>query len=220
MNHPIIQVTESASKEIQAISAILRINVYGENAIYGNAALDKAKEIADLSRLLKSKMKEGETLQYESMQVMGETGIISKTTKVLYKLKLSCSLESLPSALAITAEGKSIHLERIEWQYDEFSTICDLVEKSAAKAKEKAIRMAGSLGYKLGHLRSMSDSVESADGTITFNDERQNYGLSDASARRSRRVVMSENDFGAEIRGTKKVAVSVTAVFDVNVAAQ
>ncbi len=45
MKPGILKVTETKSKDIEAIGAVLNVSVIGENLVFGNAAFEKSIEV-------------------------------------------------------------------------------------------------------------------------------------------------------------------------------
>ena len=155
----------SHREEIFASHANLYVTVKGSSVINGNEAMKKAKEVTGLVEALTRFGLSPDAIQLQGVRLETSSGALLKSSSAIYHLKIkSEKIEQLAGLLDILAEQKNATLERIEWKYPEEAALDRGLESAIAKGKERAERVAASLGVKL---LGVYDFMEN-----TFDEER------------------------------------------------
>jgi uncharacterized protein YggE len=160
-----IKVSASHREEIFASHANLYVTVKGSSVISGNEAMKKAKEVSQLVEALTGFGLSLDAIQLQGVRIETASGALLKSSSAMYHLKIkSEKIEQLAGLLDIIAEQKNATLERIEWKYPEEAARDGGLESAIAKGKERAEKVAASLGVKL---LGVYDFMEN-----TFDEER------------------------------------------------
>ena len=213
MKPGILKVTETKSKDIEAIGAVLNVSVIGENLVFGNAAFEKSIEV---KKLVDSIIKISNTIKVSivGVRIESETGWLLKSTKGSYQIIIDVTeLDTLNKVFTAMVGLNNIKLYGIEWKYDEEAVKIQLITDAMICAKKKADSMINAIGLKIGGVISCSDSYEVPNTNISIHDYSDNC-LSEQVVR-SRRVVQNVN-LGTEIRGRKRITAVASVEFYVN----
>ena len=145
-----IKVSMDSREEAQATRADLFVNVKGSSLVSGNEALKKAKEVSQLVEALTNFGLSNDTIQLRGVHAEAASGVILKSSSAIYQLKIKCKkLEQLADLLSIVTSQKNTTLEYIEWKFDEEAVYEQALERTVAKAKNKAQKIANQLGVSL-----------------------------------------------------------------------
>ena len=198
-----IKVSASHQEEIFASHANLFVTVKGSSVISGNEAMKKAKEVSQLVEALTRFGLSPEAIHLQGVRIETSSGALLKSSSAIYHLKIkSEKLEQLAELLDILAEQKNASLERIEWKYPEESAREHGLELAVAKGKERAEKVAASLGVKL---LGVYDFMEN-----TFDEERPPMPFQAMEMRmKTRTAAADEPSLNMDIQHSKTVHVNV-----------
>ena len=198
-----IKVSASHREEIFASHADLYVTVKGSSVVSGNEAMKKAKEVSGLVEALTRFGLSPDSIHLQGVRIETSSGTLLKSSSAMYHLKIkSEKLEQLPGLLDVIAEQKNAALERIEWKYPEESAGERGLEAAIAKGKERAEKVAASLGVKL---LGVYDFMENA-----FDEERPPMPFqAKTMAMRSLGAVADEPSLNMDIQHSKTIQVNV-----------
>ena len=198
-----IKVSASHQEEIFASHANLFVTVKGSSVVSGNEAMKKAKEVSQLVEALTRFGLSPEAIHLQGVRIETSSGALLKSSSAIYHLKIkSEKLEQLSELLDILAEQKNAALERIEWKYPEESAREHGLDLAVAKGKERAEKVAASLGVKL---LGVYDFMEN-----TFDEERPPMPFQAMEMRMKTRVAAAdEPSLNMDIQHSKTVHVNV-----------
>ena len=145
-----IKVSASHQEEIFASHANLYITIKGSSIFSGGEAMRKAREVSQFVEALTRYGLSSNAIQLQGVRLESTSGAALKSSSAVYPLKVKTEkLEQLPGLLDIIAEQKNATLERIEWKYPEEAARERGLDAALAKGKEKAEKVAATLGVKL-----------------------------------------------------------------------
>jgi uncharacterized protein YggE len=198
-----IKVSAFHREEIFASHANLYVTVKGSSVVSGNEAMKKAKEVSQLVEALTRFGLSADSIHLQGVRIETATGALLKSSSAVYHLKIrSEKLEQLAELLDIIAEQKNATLERIEWKYPEEAAHQRGLESAIAKGKEKAEKVAASLGVKL---LGIYDFMENA-----FDEERPPMPFQAMEMRmKTRAAAADEPSLNMDIQHSKTVQVNV-----------
>jgi uncharacterized protein YggE len=198
-----IKVSAFHREEIFASHANLYVTVKGSSIVSGNEAMKKAKEVSQLVEGLTRFGLSPEAIHLQGVRIETASGALLKSSSALYQLKIkSEKLEQLADLLDIVAEQKNATLERIEWKYPEEDARQRGLESAITSGKEKAEKVAASLGVKL---LGVYDFMENA-----FDEERPPMPFQAMEMRmKTRAAVADEPSLNMDIQHSKTVQVNV-----------
>src|ERR1044071_5646467 len=198
-----IKVSAFHREEIFASHANLYVTVKGSSLVSGNEAMKKAKEVSQLVEALTRFGLSPEAVHLQGVRIETASGALLKSSSALYQLKIkSEKLEQLADLLDIVAEQKNATLERIEWKYPEEDARQRGLESAITSGKEKAEKVAASLGVKL---LGVYDFMENA-----FDEERPPVPFQAMEMRmKTRAAVADEPSLNMDIQHSKTVQVNV-----------
>jgi uncharacterized protein YggE len=198
-----IKVSAFHREEIFASHANLYVTVKGSSVVSGNEAMKKAKEVSGLVEALTRFGLSPDAIQLQGVRIETSSGTLLKSSSAVYHLKVrSEKLEQLPGLLDVMADQKNAVLERIEWKYPENEARDRGLEAAIAKGKERAEKVAGSLGVKL---LGVYDFMENA-----FDEERPPMPYQAMEMRmKSRAAAPAEPSLNMDIQHSKTIQVNV-----------
>ncbi len=198
-----IKVSASHREEIFASHANLYVTVKGSSVVSGNEAMKKAKEVSGLVDTLTRFGLSPDAVQLQGVRIETSSGTLIKSSSATYHLKVrSEKLEQLPGLLDVIAEQKNAALERIEWKYPEDAARERGLEAAVAKGKERAEKVAASLGVKL---LGVYDFMENA-----FDEERPPMPFQAMEmSMKSRAAAPAEPSLNMDIQHSKTIQVNV-----------
>jgi hypothetical protein len=208
----VLKVTERAKAEIFAKHANLHISVSGENAYFGNAAIEKAKEIKGIVEKLKGISGLKFSVIVKSVRLLSQTGWFSKSSRGVYSLVIKIDgIEMIGEAIGVISDSENVNLNELEWVFDDDSEKLHLIKEAMRKCVEKVSVMASVAGHSVLHIQSASDSYE----VPNVNSMVRGSVLDDLSERRSRRLVAGSSvaDIGTEFKGTKEITAIASVEF-------
>ena len=154
-----IEMSGTYEEDQTAHAADLFVRVQGQSLVTGRAALQKAKEVAQIVDGLKAVGLPEAQIELVAVQAEVRSGLLSKSSQASYELKVRCAnLDELPALLGVITGAKNAQLERLEWQYPEDAVSEGrLLAEAAKNAQIKARAVAEALGVKLGRLINARD---------------------------------------------------------------
>jgi uncharacterized protein YggE len=199
-----IKVSAFHREEIFATHANLYVTVKGSSVVSGNEAMKKAKEVSQLVEALTRFGLSPDAVQLQGARLETSSGTLLKSSSAVYHLKIkSEKLEQIAGLLDIIAEQKNASLNRIEWKYPEDAARDHGLELAIAKGKERAEKVAATLGVKL---LGVYDFMEN-----TFDEERppmMPYQAMEMSMK-TRAAAPAEPSLDMEVQHSKTVHVNV-----------
>jgi uncharacterized protein YggE len=146
-----ITIEETYTETIRATGAKLHVTVKGSSFFTGQAALKKAKEVAQMVETLKSVGVTEEDISLESVSAHVESGLLSKSSSARYGLKITCgNLETLPDVMGAVTGAKNATLDQLEWDYgDLVDKRTEWIQEVLKRCNAKAATVAGALNTKL-----------------------------------------------------------------------
>jgi uncharacterized protein YggE len=207
MEHGILRVTARESTQVPALSAKLHLRIEGETFVMGNAVTQRSREVRELVTALKTFGISDADVSVEGVQAKLNQGLLSKGTKVTFKLiVLGRDISAIGDLLGAVANARHAELERIEWVFDDEEIALELSSKAMAKAHRKASVMAAAIQYAVIGIRSASDSLELPDVSDVI--------LHDAEPMMMQRARVSKSvDLGTEFKATREITAVVSAEF-------
>ncbi len=203
----IIRVSSCETLEIEADRARLHVRVNGETFVYGNAALQRSREVAELVARLKSAGLQDADITVASVQVRVNQGMLTKNTRASFGLVITVrDLGTLPDLLGAVSGVKHAELERLEWVFETDESLIELSGKAMTSAHRKAQVMAAAIGCVIAGLRSASDSHELP------TPQPLDFAFQD-NFERARMATPARVDLGTEFRATQTIAATVNAEF-------
>jgi uncharacterized protein YggE len=207
MEHGILRVTARESTQVPALSAKLHLRIEGETFVMGNAVTQRSREVRELVTALKTFGISDEDVSVEGVQAKLNQGLLSKGTKVTFKLiVLARDISAIGDLLGAVANARHAELERIEWVFDDDEIALELSSKAMAKAHRKASTMAAAIQYSVVGIRAASDSLELPDVSDVI--------LHDAEPMMMQRARVSKSmDLGTEFKATREITAVISAEF-------
>lgn len=198
-----IKVSASHKDEISASRADMFVTVKGSSVVSGDQAMKKAREVSQLVEALTSFGLGAEAVQLQGVHIETSSGALLKSSSATYRLKIRCDkLEQIAELLDIIAGQKNALLERIAWKYDEEEARERGLLAALEKAKDRAEKVAETLGVKLLGVYDLIENVF---------DEETPYPRFAAQAMpdRSMGKAAPEPSLGMDIQHSKTVHVGV-----------
>ena len=198
-----IKVSAFHREEIFASHANLYVTVKGSSVVSGNEAMKKAKEVSGLVEALTRFGLSPDSIYLQGIRIETSSGALLRSSSAMYHLKIkSEKLDQLAELLDIVAEQKNASLDRIEWKYPEEDARERGLEAAIAKGKERAQKVASSLGVQL---LGVYDFMENA-----FDEERPPMPFqAKAMEMRSLGAVTDQPSLNMDIQHSKTIQVNV-----------
>lgn len=178
------------------------MTVKGSSVVSGDQALKKAKEVSQLVEALTNYGLSPDAVHLQGVQIETASGTLLKSSSATYRLKIRCEkLDQFADLLDLIASQKNAALERIEWKYDEDEARERGLLAAIEKAKNRAEKVAASLGVKI---LGVYDFIENA-----YDEERPIQFQAQAVMMKSRSAVPAEPSLDMDIQHSKTINVSV-----------
>jgi uncharacterized protein YggE len=185
------------------------VTVRGSSVVSGNEAMKKAREVSQLvDALVRFGIPAG-NIHLQGVSVETSSGVLLKSSSATYRLRIRCEkLDQIPELLDIISSQKNVLLERIVWKYPEEAARARLLEAVIQKAKEKADKVAASLGVKILGVYQFTENAF---------DEETPYPQFQAMAKRaSGPAGDTEPSLGMDIQHSKTIQVGVEIEYRVS----
>ena len=206
-----LKITASQREEIPASHADLFVTVRGSSLMSGSEAMRKAKEVSQLVDELVRFGISAENIHLQGIHMEASSGALLKSSSASYRLRIRCEkLDQIPDLLDILGLQKNASLERIAWKYPDQAARERLLEAAIKNAKERAEKVAASLGVKLLGIYQFSEN--------TF-DEEMPFPQFQAAAPQKRALGMAagaEPSLGMDIQHSKALQVNVEIEYRVS----
>lgn len=198
-----IKVSASHREEIFASHANLYVTIKGSSVFSGNEAMKKAREVSQFVEALTRYGLSSDAVQLQGVRIETSSGPVLKSSSAVYRLKIKTEkVDQLAELLDLIAEQRNAALERIEWKYPEEEARERGLEAALALGKEKAARVAASLGVRL---LGVYDFMEN-----TFDEERPPMPFQTMEMNMKARAAVAEQpSLNMEIQHSKTVQVNV-----------
>ena len=204
-----IKISATHQEEILASHADLFVTVRGSSVIGGEQALKKAREVSQLvDELTRFGIPAGD-IHLQGVHVETASGAVLKSSSAVYRLRVRCNkLEQIGDLIDILASQKNAVLERIQWKYPEEEAQARLLEAALARAKEKADKVAASLGVKLLGVYDFTENIYDEEAPIPFRAE--------AMMMKARGAAQAEPSLDMDIQHGKTIHVNVEVWYRVS----
>lgn len=199
-----IKISVSHREEIFASHANLFVTVKGSSVFSGNEAMKKAREVSQLVEALTRYGLSPDAIQLQGVRIEAASGPVLKSSSAVYRLKIKTEkVDQLAELLDIIAGQKNSILERIEWKYPEDEARQRGLEAVLARGREKAARVASSLGVRL---LGVYDFMEN-----TFDEERppMPFQAMEMNMKARSAIVADQPSLNMEIQHSKTIQVNV-----------
>jgi uncharacterized protein YggE len=190
-------------EEIFADSVDLFVTIKGKSLFTGEEAFKKAREVRELVESLTSYGIPEADILLQSVRANVSTGITGKQSSATYRLRIKCSkLDTLADLLGIITTQQNSELAQMIWRYSHIEDVrAKLLEKCLSKSKQKAERVASSLGIELLGVHELDEQV--SDTEITSALPPPVAAASPRAAFRGRSVTKEE--LGLSVSHSKRV---------------
>ena len=147
----ILKIEVTDSEEIFAQKVDIYIVIRGTSLVIGNAALSRAREVAQLISDLRKEGLTDSDFKLLGVQADVNTGILGRNSSAKYSLKIHCDkVEILPDVLGAITSQKNISLNHLQWDYGDLREVRDrLLNQCILSSNQKAARIAAGLGVKI-----------------------------------------------------------------------
>jgi uncharacterized protein YggE len=208
MTEGILRVEATEKLEISASSARLHIRVEGDAFLFGNAVLERSREVRELVTRFKEMGVADADVSVQGVQAKLSQGVLARGSSATFNLVVTArDLTRLTDLIGALSAAKRAELTRLEWIFDADEAMVNLSAKAMLKAQKKAQAMASTVGYELTGIRSCADSSGLPETqTVYFNG-----GAADMSMMRMKAPASA--DIGTEFKATQEVFSSVTVEF-------
>jgi uncharacterized protein YggE len=198
-----IKISASHHEEIFTSHANLYVTVKGSSVFSGNEAMKKAREVSQFVEALTRYGLSPEAIQLQGVRIETANGPVLKSSSAVYRLKVKTEkVDQLAELLDLIAAQKNATLERIEWKYPEQEARVHGLDAALAMGKEKAARVASSLGVRL---LGVYDFMEN-----TFDEERPPMPFQAMEMNmKARAAAVEPPSLNMEIQHSKTVQVNV-----------
>lgn len=218
MENGLIRISEKQETTLVAHGARLHLVVQGTNFVFGNAALERCAEVKHLVEQLQAAGIPAADFAVKSVVMEVESGLLSKASKGVYNIAVTVNDTALlGQCLGAVAAQKHCKLQTLEWLFDDDDAKIELARSAMAKAKRKADAMLEAVGYRVGGIRSCSDSYEVPVQNVHLNFESSQNDMLDALKPKSefagRAARYAPADIGTELRGEKTITAIVSVDF-------
>lgn len=206
-----IKINASQREEIQATYADLLVAVKGSSLISGDAALKKAKEVAQLVDELTRFGLPAEAIHLQSVYAEASGGALLRSSSATYRLRIRCEkLDQFADLIGIITSQKNAVFERVDWKYPDETAQEAALEKALGKAEAKARKVSAALGVQLLGVYSLNET--------TFDQESPRPEMMTFGAQaKSRSVgVVPQVDLGMDIQHSKMLEVRVEIEYRVS----
>lgn len=212
LNYPdTITISSVRSDDISASQVDLHLSVKGSSLFTGNAALQKAKEVAQLVANLDPAGIKAEDISLAGIHVESSGGLLGRSTAASYRLKLHCRhLEALADVLGVISDQKNVSLDCMVWIYpEEGQTRAEWLDRSLRQARQKAAHIADALGVRILGVHDLTEQWTDEEAATRVHRP-ASADLTFALGARSRAV-----DLGFTLTHSKRLALEVTIRFRV-----
>ena len=201
-----IAVNIELKEEVLANRVNLFVEVKGDSFVSGRTALKKAKEVRSLVEGLMQIGIAEENIQLMSVQAEVSSGMLTKSSSARYSLKiLVADLDALADVLGIVMAAKNASVNSLEWLYDDFEKIHNvMLEEAIARAESRIAVMCKGLQHEKVAVYTMTEKLRT--------DGRDKYVAPRVASPAAMRVTaqpMTKEDLGLDITHSKSITLEV-----------
>jgi uncharacterized protein YggE len=211
-DHPdFIEVMHREHTTIEADRADVFAKVAGSSLFHGQAALQKAQEVAALVADLKSYGVTESRIRLQNVRAETAGGALGRSSSATYWLKIeSVTLDQLADVIGIVTSRKHAALEEVDWLYPDDTPIFDSMrERCLKRLPLQAQKIAEQLKVRLLGVWELDE--ERNDGTNRY----QTVGAL-ASVKKARSQAVTAEDFGLEVSHVKKMELTLRAKYRIS----
>ena len=208
-----ILVTVSHEEEIEADHADLFVTIRGASLFTGQAALTKAREVAQLVAALQAVGISDSEIRLQGVRADVTSGVLGKTSSATYSLKIRCArLEMLAETLGAITSQKNTSLQSLVWGYaDNEEQKLQWLDACIAQANAKAQRVAAGLEVRLLGVVSFSETYTDPEAGVSPRSQSDGFGVS-----RARNPSTFTEDLGMEVSHTKTIKLTISVTYRVS----
>jgi uncharacterized protein YggE len=204
----LIYVTVSNEREVEADHAFLNVTVRGSSLFTGNAALTKAREVAQMVTELKAIGIEESDIHLQSVHAETTSVGFGKSSTAFYSLRFLCPrLTLLGDVIGVIAGQKHATLASIDWGYSDKEAHDTWMEMLLKTANARAKRIAAALNVPLLGVHSCRDSLHDPERYPQAAPRLAAQALAPNRAR------LTDEDFGMELSHSKTVTLTVEVAY-------
>lgn len=210
----LIKVEAVETREIKADRADMHVTIRGSSLVTGQAALNKAREVAQLVLDLEAVGVAQDAIQVQGVSAEVTTGFIGKTSSATYSLRVRLAmLDTLPDVIGAITSQKNTQLSRIEWRYpDDDETRDDMMRVVIERAQKKARLIAGAFGVQLLGVSGFDETFQDSEARPASTSRDSDFA--DQMMMRSRAV--SSEELGLEVSHSKSVSLRLLVQYRVS----
>ena len=207
MTEGILRVEATEKLEISASTARLHVRVEGDAFLFGNAVLERSREVRELVARFKELGVAEADVNVQGVQAKLAQGVLARGSSAVFNLIVTVrDLSTIADLIGALSAGKRVELTRLEWTFEADEAVQELSAKAVAKAQRKAQAMARAVGYELTGIRSCADSSGLPETQTLYL-----AGGADMSTMRMKTAPSA--DIGTEFKATQEVFSTVTVEF-------
>ncbi len=206
-----IQIDTSAECDLVATGAWLHCSVRGSSLVTGNAALHKAREVAQLVADIQNVGVPESAIHLQNVVVENESGVITRSSSARYSLRIQCDdLENLANMIGVITSQKNATLHRIEWSYPPQETFYEeLLGQCLPESRRQAELVAQGLNVQITSVRRFNQSLRSHE-----KDEPLLTGIASVKRAHQQATVTTE-ELGLQISHQKILTLRVTIEYSI-----
>lgn len=209
----LVKIAQCAKAEVLADYADLNVTIRGSSLFTGDAALEKAKEVAALVRDLDAVGVARADVTLQSVSAEVSTGLLGRSSSAAYRLRVRCrGLDALPDVLGAVTAQKTASLGEIVWGYGDTADVrARLVDECVERAKARAARVAAGLGVRLLGVHAYAEEVTDSEGPVAYP-----HKVAGARGGMGVQARLTAEDLGMQVTHSKTVTVCVDIQFKIS----
>ncbi|ULH18143.1 SIMPL domain-containing protein (plasmid) [Deinococcus sp. KNUC1210] len=204
----VLRIQQKDHLDVTAVSANLHLEIAGETLVMGNAAMERIKEVRDLTQQLQAAGLPATQIQVRGVDISNRTGLLTKHQKARFFMVVGMDTSLLPQVLGLLADQKHVNLQRLEWIFDEFEASLMLGPQAMRKARRRADVIAEAAGHRVVGVLNASDTWEMPVSSINLQTD-----WTSQDVQRAPRARAGSLDAGVEYSSTRVVTVQLTVDF-------
>jgi len=194
--------------DVTAVHAKLHLEVVGETLVMGNAAVERVREVRELTQQLQVVGILATQIHVKGIEISNRTGLLTKSQKARFLLVVESQAELLPEVLGVLADQKQVTLQRLEWIFDDFEASLVLAPQAMRKARRRADVIAEAAGHRIVGVLSASDTWEMPVSIVQL---QQDWTVQEVQ--RNARPRATSLDAGVPYASTQVLTVQLTVDF-------
>jgi len=213
---PLLHVCEQAWGDARARTAAVHVTLTASKLFSGRAALTKSEELRRLVGALREHGIPEDAISLEGASLDVSTGLFSRSSSVTYRVRIQvANLDLIAAVLETIADAKQATLTHITRDHSG-NTTESLLAECAARAADKAKRLAASLGVTLGAAHEVREEEHGTHPPPQQQYPQQVFAMAGMVMRkRSATSTMTEELGGLDLAPTQRVGVTVRIAYRV-----